>query len=167
MASGETLAKFHPYNYTPPATTNYATLSYRNFHPHLEFDASTDEKANWTDVMPEHYSNGGVTAELHFSMTAASTGNVEFEMAFERIQAETLDIDADSFAAVQASSAVGVPTTPGFVKVATITFNNGTQMDSLVAGELYRIQVNRNVGVASNATGDAELHFIHMFESAS
>lgn len=167
MASGQTLAKFHPYQHTPSAATNYPTLSYRNFHPHLEFDQSTDEACNFTDVLSRHYDNGGLTINVWFSVSGVTTGNVAWEIAIERIADGVQDIDSDGFAAVQTSGAVAVPSTDGYVTVAAVTFANGSEMDSLAAGELYRIKINRDTGIGSNAAADAELHFIEVIETVS
>jgi len=51
MASGDTLLIFQPYNNSPPSGT-YATLDTRNDHPVLDFDASTNESAVFSAVMP-------------------------------------------------------------------------------------------------------------------
>lgn len=64
-------------------------------------------------------------------------------MAIERIDASSLDIDADSFAAFQ-STGVTAPGTSGQVVVGTVTFTSGAQMDSLVVGEAFRLKVRRD-----------------------
>jgi hypothetical protein len=116
MASGDTLLTFHPYNNEPPATI-YATLDLRNIHPVLDFDATVDEEAIFSAIMPRRYADGGVTVNIHYSMSSAEANNVVWQVAFERI-GTVLDIDADGFTAFLSTGAVAVPGTSGIIGVA-------------------------------------------------
>lgn len=163
MASGNSLCSFFPADNEPPAA-NYATLDTRNNHNVLDFDGSTNESAVFTGVMPQHYAGGGVTVYIHYSMTSATTDDVDWDVAFERIGDQQLDIDADSFAAVQSVDGTVVPGTSGFVDVVSIPFTNGAQMDSVVAGELFRLKITRDAVSDTDAT-DAELHTVEIRET--
>ncbi|KKL91346.1 hypothetical protein LCGC14_1895590, partial [marine sediment metagenome] len=99
MASGDTLVVFTPLHNEPPSTA-FATLDTRNQHPVLDFDAAANEDAIFSSVMPQHYGGGGVTVYLHYAMTSAVALTIDWDVAFERIGDDVLDIDADSFAAV-------------------------------------------------------------------
>ena len=157
MASGDGLFRFHPYQSTP-TVADYATHDNRNQHPVLDFDDATDEHAVFKDFFARNYASGGVTVYVHYSMETATADDVVWNVAFERIGDEGLDVDADGFAAAQTVTDT-VPGTCGHVGVAAITFTHGAQMDSVAVGELYRLKVTRDADNGSDtATGDAELH---------
>ena len=149
IASGDTLVTLLPYANEPPAA-NYATLDTRNGHPVLDFDGSADEEAVFTAVMPAHYAGGGVTVKLHCAFTSATSGTGNVEVSFERIT--SLDIDADSFATMTDGS-VTPNGTSGIETILSIAFANGAAMDSVVAGDLFRIKVRRDAD-GTNGTDD-------------
>lgn len=167
MASGNTLLTWTPQCNEPPATIA-ATLDLRNYHPVLDFDASADEEAVFSDVMPRNYAGGGVTLYVHFAATSATSGNAVWQAAFERIGDAQLDIDADSFASFNSSGTVAIPGTSGHVKICTIAFTDGAQMDSVAVGEGFRLKVRRDADGTSaddSATGDLELRFLELKET--
>lgn len=163
MGSGDTLLIFSAQHNEPPSS-NYATIDTRNEHLLLDFDASTDEAGVFSGVLPQNYGGGGVTVYLHYAMSSATSGNVDWDAAFERIGDQQLDIDSDSFASVQSVDNTTVPGTSGNVDVVSIAFTNGAQMDSVAAGEAFRLKVTRD---ASNdtAAGDAELIKVEIRET--
>ena len=165
MASGDTLLIFTALNNEPPATS-YATLDFRNAHPVLDFDADADESAVFTSVMPQHYSGAtGVTVYLHWSATSATSGDTIWDVSFERIGEGQLDVDSDSFAAAQSATATA-PGTCGYVDIQAIAFTDGAQMDSVAAGELFRIKVTRDANNESDdMAGDAELSAVEVRET--
>ena len=162
--AADTLWTFRPTDYEPPSS-NYATLDTRNGHPVLDFDADTDESAVWSDVLPERYGGTGVTVEIVFAMTSATTGNVVWNAAFE--DCGDLDLDGDSFATAQ-SATQAVNGTCGKIATASIAFTDGAQMDSLAAGDFGRLKITRDADNASDtATGDAEVLAVHVKETGS
>lgn len=164
MASGNTLNVFGALDNVPTAT-NYATIDTRNNHLVLDFDDSTNEDAVFQSVLPRHYAGGGLTITLMWAATSATTGNVVWNAAIERLADETDDIDADSFAAAQAATAAA-PATSGMLQYTTIAFTSGAQMDSLTAGEAFRLKVTRDANNASDTmTGDAELWAVEIKET--
>ncbi|MHC4500358.1 MAG: hypothetical protein ACYS21_14740, partial [Planctomycetota bacterium] len=102
MASGDTLLIFTPLHNEPPAS-NYATLDIRNQHPVLDFDAATNESAVLTGVMLRNYTGGGITVYLHYAMSSAISGDVDWDVAFERIGDGQQDIDSDGFASAKSA----------------------------------------------------------------
>jgi hypothetical protein len=165
MASGNTLCTFFPADNEPP-TASFATLDTRNSHPVLDFDASADEHAVFTGVLPRHYAGGGITVTLYWGASSATTGNVIWNTAVERLEDEGTDTDADSFATANASSAVACPSTSGAIQYTTIAHTSGAQMDSLAAGEMFRIKVTRDADNGSDTmTGDAELFAVEIKET--
>ena len=163
MASGDTLLIFNPYNNEPPAA-NYATLDTRNQHPCLDFDATTNETAIFSAVMPRNYAGGGLTVYLHYAMTSAEADTVDWDVAFERIGDGVLDIDADSFAAVNSVDNTTVPATTGLVDIVSVAFTDGADMDSVAVGEAFRLSVTRDA-VSDDAAGDAELLAVEIKET--
>jgi len=163
MASGDTLLIFTPLAFEPPGS-NPAALDTRNAHPVLDFDDTTNESAVVSGVMPRHYGGGGVTVSLHFAMTTATSGDVDWDVAFERIGNQQLDIDADSFAAAKSVDNTTVPGTCGHVKVVGVSFADGAEMDHVAVGEGFRLKVIRDAA-GDTATGDAELLFVELRET--
>ena len=163
MASGNTLVCFTPHCNEPPSS-NPATLDTRNNHPVLDFDDTTNESAIFSAVMPQHYGGNGVEVLLHYSMTSATADTVDWDAAFERIGDGQLDVDSDSFADVNSEDDTTVPGTCGNVDVVSISFTDGADMDSVAAGELFRLKITRDAA-SDDATGDAELHMVEIREA--
>ena len=164
MASDSTLLIFVPEMNQPPSA-NPATLDWRNRHPVLDFDTATDEYAIFSAVMPQSYAGTtGVTVYVHYSMETATSGTCAWQVSFERIGDQQQDVDTDSWATANNIAAVTVPGTSGFVDVVNTTFTDGVDMDSVTAGELFRIRVNRDIS-ADTGAGDAELHAVEIRET--
>lgn len=163
MASGDTLCVFTALNNEPPAS-NPATLDVRNNHMVLDFDATTDESAVFRGKMPRHYDGGGVTVSISYAMSTATSGDIDWDAAFERIGDQQQDIDSDGFAAVNSTDNTTVPGTSGNVDVVDITFTDGADMDSVAAGEEFRIKITRDAS-ADTAAGDAELTVVEIRET--
>lgn len=164
MASGDTLLIFTPAANLAPASA-YATFDQRNGHLVLDFDGSTDEEAVFSGVMPANYSAAtGLTVVIFCAFTSATTGSVRWQAAIERIDVSSLDIDSDSFASFQ-SGGGSAPGTSGQVIAVTITLTAGAQVDSLVAGEAFRLKIRRDADGTSGTddiTTDAELIAVHV-----
>jgi hypothetical protein len=164
MSSGDTLLQFGPLHNEPPAT-NAATFDHRNQHPVLDFDPTTNEDAVFSGIMPQHYAGTtGVTVYIHYSMTSAVADTVDWDAAFERIGDQQLDVDGDSFAAVNSVDNTTVPGTSGLVDVVSIAFTDGVDMDSVAVGELFRLKITRDAA-SDDAAGDAELHAVEIRET--
>ena len=161
MASGDTLLVFSALNNIPPAS-NFATIDLRNVHPVLDFDDSTSESAVFSAVMPRSYGGGGLTVYIHYSAIAV-TGDVDWDVSFERIGDQQQDVDVDGFAAVNSVDGTIVPGTSGFVDIVSVTFTDGADMDSVAVGESFRLKIARDI--ADTAVGDIELHKIEIKET--
>lgn len=165
MASGDLLAVFVPQSNEPPSA-NAATPDLRNYHPVLDFDATTDEEAVFSGVMPPNYDGGGITVKVKSAATSATSGNMVWQAAFELIDSQ--DMDSDSFAAFQGSGAIAISGTSGVITSASIAFTNGAQMDSVTAGSMYRLKIRRdadNTSATDSVTGDLELRFVEVYET--
>lgn len=166
MASGDTLLVFTPYHNEPPSVS-FATLDLRNSRPVLDFDGSADEEAVFSAILPRRYSGGGLTVTTYWSFTSATSGNLRVQAAIERIDASSLDIDTDSFASFQ-SVGVTAPGTNGQIIAGSVTFTSGAQMDSLAAGEMFRLKIRRDADGTSGTDDiatDAELVGIEIKET--
>lgn len=164
MASGNTLLIFTPQQNEAPAT-NYATLDTRNGHLVLDFDTTTQEAAIFKGVMPQHYADTtGITVYVAASLTSAITGTLGWDVSLERVGAAVQDIDADGFATAQVITAATVPGTSGHLLVLSVAITKGANMDSVVAGDQFRIRIRRNVAV-DTAAGDAELWSVEIRET--
>ena len=166
MASGNTLLELLPQGASFPAA-NYMTFDTRNVHLVLDADATTDETVYWEAFLPAHYAGGGLTCNIAWMATSATTGTARFEAAIERHDDEVTDLDADSFAT--ANSAGGAaPATSGAVEYTAITFTNGAQMDSLAVGEHFRFLLRRDADGTTGTddmTGDAEILGVYVTET--
>lgn len=162
MASGNTLWVFLPAHNEPPST-NFAVLNVRNLHPMLDFSGTTNQSAVFSAVMPRHYAGGGVTVYIHYS-TVSTTGDIDWDIAFERIGDQQQDVDTDGFAAALSVDNTVVPGTTGLVDVVNVAFTNGAQMDSVAAGEMFRLKITRDAANDTN-TGIANLHAIEIKET--
>ncbi len=164
MASGDPLYVFTALNNEPPPATP-ALFDTRNAHPVLAFDAATDWFAVFSGVLPRNYAGGGVTVYLHWCAESATSGNVIWDVAWERIGEGQQDIDADGFAAVQSVTAAA-PGTSGHIDIAAVTFTNGAQMDSVAVGEGFRLRVSRDANNGSDTmAGNAQLRFVEIKET--
>lgn len=164
MASGDTLVSLFPRDYEP-APGKYATLDLRSTRPVLDFDAADPECANFTRIMPRQYGGSGVTVTIAWAATSATTGGVRWNVAFQRGQADTDDLDLDNFSSCQSVTAT-VSGTSGRYVYSAIPFTNGAQMASVAVGEVFRLHVAREVtNAGDDMSGDAELVGIEIRET--
>jgi hypothetical protein len=135
-----------------PTATAFATLDTRNSIAVLDFDDATDESAVFVSIIPEAASLGsGLKIRLHWMATTATSGDVVWDVSLERM---TTDLDSDSFDTI-ASGTAAANGTSGILTVTEITL---TTIDSVTAGDGFRLKVTRDANNASDTmTGDAEL----------
>lgn len=158
VAGGSSLHVFTPLHNEPPAA-NFATLDTRNGHPVLDFDAATDESAVFRGVLNRSYAGLGIVVKLIWAATSATSGTCRWGAQIERIAAGAQDLDADSFATADTAGGTA-DATNGETTETEITLSSGAEMDSLVAGEMFRLKVFRDADGTSGTddmTGDAEL----------
>jgi hypothetical protein len=153
----KSLIYFTPLNNQPTAS-NFATLDTRNSIMVLDFDDTTEESAVFVGVIPDNaITSSGLSVRINWMATSATTGNCRWGVQFERMNT---DEDADSFdTATEAHSA-----TNGTAGIPTITTLTCTTIDSLVAGDFFRMKIYRDVSDTTNdtMTGDAELSAIEI-----
>ena len=162
MAANETLAIWEAIAGTPPAASA-ATPDTRNAHVVLDFDADANETSYFSSVLPKHYAGGNIACKLHWMATSATSGNVRWSAAFERLEANGRDLDSNGFqTSVEATAAANG--TSGKVAVTTLTI---TALGGAVAGDAFRVAVTRVAtdGTHDTMTGDAELLRVELVEA--
>lgn len=152
IVRNKTLTYFTALDNQPPAS-GFATLDTRNSIAVLDFDDTTEESAVFIGLLPENASlASGISTRIHWVATSGTTGNCRWGVQFERMNT---DLDSDSFdTATEDHSATNA--TAGIITTTTLTC---TSIDSLIAGDLFRLKVYRDVTDTTNDTmiGDAEL----------
>ena len=156
----KTYAVFTVRDNQPPATA-FATLDTRNSVAVLDFDATTDESAIFLGIIPEAASLGsGLKIRLAWTATAATSGACVWDASLERM---TTDIDTDSFdtAASVTATTNGTSGVPNYSEITLTT------IDSVIAGDGFRLKINRDANNASDTmTGDAELIAVEVRSAA-
>lgn len=164
MASGDTLLIFTVLNNQPP-TGSFAALDTRNAHPVLDYDAGSNEDGIVGGIMPQTYSGvTGTSVFIHYSMSSAESGDIDWDAAWERIGDQQQDVDSDGFAAANSVNNTTVPGTSGLVDIVEIPFADGADMDSVQAGDSFRLKITRDAA-SDTAAGDAELHKVEIREN--
>lgn len=147
----KTLTYFTAIDNQPPASA-FATLDTRNSIAVLDFDDTTQESAVFVGILPENSTlSSGILARVHWMATSATTGVCRWGVQFERMNT---DLDSDSFdTATEAQSTTNI--TSGATTVTQLTC---TSIDSVSAGDLFRIKLYRDVtDAADTMVGDAEV----------
>jgi hypothetical protein len=159
-ATSLTYARFNAQDNQPPAT-NFATLDTRNSIAILDFDDATDESAIFLGVIPEAAVLGsGLKIRIIWTATTATSGACVWDASLERM---TTDIDTDSFdtAASVTTTTNGTSGVPNYSEITLTT------IDSVTAGDGFRLKINRDANNGSDTmTGDAELIAVEVRSAA-
>jgi hypothetical protein len=155
----KTYTVFTPNQNQPPAT-DFATLDTRNSILVLDFDDSDDESAIFVGVIPEAASLGsGLKIRLHWAAIETS-GDCVWDVSLERMNT---NLDTDSFDTIASATAA----TNGTSGVLTVTEITLTTIDSVTAGDGYRLKVTRNgTNVSDTMSDDAELVLVEVRSAA-
>ncbi len=149
------LASFDANTAVFPATAPAAATS-RNEHPLIAYDDTTDENVIFQGLMSRDYSAGSLMVDLNWIAASATTGNVKWNVAFERLAAGGQDLDADGFAAVQTGTST-TNGTSGVITKTSITFTQA-QADAIAASDAFRLKVTRDADDGGDTmVGDAQL----------
>ena len=161
MASGHSLLAF-----TPQAVEHGTGALDTTPYNHPVYDLALTEFAVVSDVLPRLYDGNGITVYLHYAMSSAVSNDIKLEVAIERIGDQQQNIaTGEGFAAAQNSGDITVPGTAGLVDIVAVTFTDGAQMDSLAAGEGFRLKITRSAVAGTDAAGDLELRFVELKET--
>lgn len=155
-AGTKTYAAFTPLDNQPP-TSAYATLDTRTAGVAvLDYDSTALESAIFVGCLPEAaVTTSGLKVRLVWTAdTVTNTDAVVWAIQWQRIDTST-DLDADAFsntvtATAAASGTAGVPV------ITEITITGTANLDSIVAGDFYRVKISRDGTHTSDAlTNDA------------
>lgn len=156
MASGDNVVVIE---YVMPPGSSYATEDVRPggstpAENVIVYDFS-DGADKYVDFMCrlEGYDGGGLTFTIVWSATTATSGNVVIDIAIRRLAFDAEDIDAAhtyDFNSVTDAA----PSTSGYITNATITFTNGSDMDSWANNEWAIVRIRRNGDDASDTMTD-------------
>ncbi len=173
MASGDTLLILTPQMSAPPAAS-YATLATgtgtstpAESIPVLNFDDGNQEYIDFYCVMPSHYAGTtGVTLTVVFSAAETASDVVAWQAAFRRL-ADDAEQYSSSHTYAYNEVIATAPSATAEVAYDDITFTNGADMDSVVAGDYFILRVTRDPTPSSgtDVTGDASLHAVHVKET--
>jgi hypothetical protein len=166
VTSGQTLVAFTPLDNEPPSS-NYATFDVRNGHPVLTFPDGVVYAAIFTGMMPSKYGGGGVTVLINWMSDGTSTNKVCFSAQIERMDVGTTDFDSDSFGTqVIDTTGVAGSSTSGIQSQSSIALTTGTNMDSVVAGDEFRLKITRETGQTNDTnTGNIQVTSIEIKET--
>lgn len=171
MASGNTLLVFTARDGVPTGTAGAAhgmlagAASPAEGVPYLAFDSATDEYVDFQGVMPRNYAGGGLTLTIYWA-SGVTTNDTVWRAAFRRVQDDAEDIDTTAHSYDYNSVTATTASAAGEVDYATITFTDGTDMDSLAVGELFILRVTRNASSGSDTmSGDAYLIAVEVKET--
>ena len=156
----KTYAVFNSRDNQPPSTA-FATLDTRNSVALLDFDDTTDESAIFLGIIPEAATLGsGLKIRLIWTATTATSGDCVWDASIERMNT---DIDSDSFdtAASVTTTTNGTSGVPNYSEITLTT------IDSVTAGDGFRLKINRDANNGSDTmTGDAELIAVEIRSAA-
>lgn len=124
--------------------------------PIISYDDTADEYWDFLCALESPYSAGsstGLTIEIPWMSEDQTTGDVQWEIGIRRLTDDAEDLDGShSYAfntvADTAASAAGELSYP------TITFTDGTDMDSVAENERFMMRVKRD---GSNTSGNDDL----------
>ena len=155
----DTLVRFGATSAVPPSTS-FATFDTRNDYTVLDFgDSAVASKSIFIDTMPYDYDDGSISVWINYSATSATSGNVVWDVEFERAASNSFDIDLGGWATAQTATCA-VPGTAGIVVGCKLTFTNA-QADGIKKGEVFRLRVSRDTTDAADTIGsDIELHSV-------
>jgi hypothetical protein len=122
----------------------------------IDFDASATEYRDFLCQLVG-YDGGGLTFTLPYAMSSATSGGVRWEIAIRRLTDDAVDIDSShtyDFNGVTDT----VASASGELSYPTVSFTNGSDMDSWAEGEAAVVRIRRKHDDAGDtASGDAEL----------
>lgn len=124
----------------------------------IDFSGSSSDVESYDFLcrLLSNYGGGGLTIKLPWT-SAVNTNDVVWQAAIRRLALDSEDFDTShtyDFNTVTDTA----PGTIGHITEAQITFTDGSDMDSLAAGELFILRIKRDAGNASDSmTSDARL----------
>ena len=121
----------------------------------LTFDDSTDEAIVFLGAAHTSLGAGDLTVTIHWGSLTATTGDVTWDVAFER---QNTTLASDSFNTAQTvTTTVGGTVSITGTSVLTFTI---AEADGILAGESLRILLLRDVDDGDDMVGDAFVNLV-------
>lgn len=160
MSVGDTLGTWDALSHRPP-DTNAATYWKIDDDIVINFDDAADSSTFFVGVLPANYAGGDLEIRLFWS-PVLSSGNVKWDVAFERREAGVFQLDTPGFGAISTTTVEVSAAEDLLVTTLTIT---AADAGTPAASEAFRISVARDADVASNMTDSAYLVAVEILEA--
>lgn len=126
------------------------------------FDADTDEFIVTSFIVPNNYV-GTPVLRIFYKCTTATSGTAAFEVRVQAVSpGDATDVDADAYDTVNTGTDV-VPGTVGYLDIVNVTLSNA---DSMAAGDLVTMGVNRDISADSVAQDIEVVGFAFVYNDA-
>jgi len=160
MAVGDTLGTWDALSHRPP-DSSAATYWKVDDDIVINFDDGAVSATYFVGVLPANYAGGDLEIRLSWA-PVLSSGNVKWDVAFERRQPGVFQLDTPDFGAASTDTEAVSAAENVIVTTVTITAANaGTP----VAGEPFRFSVTRDTTVGSNMADSAYLFAVELLEA--
>ena len=117
---------------------------------------TANSQALW---LPSSYAGGTITATISVAMATATSGNVGLTLAFRALDGLITRAFATAQTATQSRGA-----NADTITQSTITFSS-SQIDAIVAGDPFQLQIGRDNTVGTNASGAAYIVALKLVEA--
>jgi hypothetical protein len=108
----------------------------------------------WSAVMPQAYSGGGIRVEVMW-VTLATTGRAFFDTWFNKLDVG-VNLITNGWFGGQSGSDLAPAVARDIIR-STIDHDSGAQMGNLVAGDFFRFNIRRDApGPPNSVTGDIQ-----------
>ena len=141
------------------ALTQVETTALRPDLKVLDFDASSDEFAQFSVAFPKSWNEGTVTFQPFWTVTGTNTGTVAWQLGGIAVSSD--DSINTAFGTLVATTALAHSGTSNDLMV-SVESGNVTIAGTPAAGDCCFFQINRDVS-ADNQSGDARLIGIKLF----
>ena len=144
-----------------PASSNTGVLTWTNQIPFLSFASGTTITETFIGMVPWGVllSSSGVKVDITWNSASATTGNVNWGAAYERLGNATIASDHFGTQVTQATTVSGTVS----INVTTTIAIPYANMNSAVAGEPLRLQIQRVTGASDTMAGAALLTTVHIY----
>jgi hypothetical protein len=132
----------------------------------LDFDDTSVEYLDWKVVLPSAYSGGGLTLDIWWAATSATSGAVVWSVAVRAFPSDAEDMDGSHTYSYKDASAATTASAAGELIKTTIALSHGAEMDNWAAGEMGIIRLRRlPTDGGDTMVGDAEVALVSVRES--
>jgi hypothetical protein len=139
-----------------------------NNRPALGFASTPDQGIAWQSVMPQDFDLGDCTVKVYFAPGADAAANddtVGWQVGIERVSPAAKALDADAFDTLTTTVESTVALQDDLI-ITTIPLPYATNMDGLLAGEPFRLYLQRDTTVTDDLTSLANVVRVTLIEDA-